>query len=71
MKSLVSKHKEVEKSSKVLDARVKAGGKVIMLKQLEELVAFQRVMVEVKALHVEEATEVSSGRKEARRIRSR
>ena len=71
MKSLVSKHKEVEKSSKVLDARVKAGGKVIMLKQQEELVAFQRVMVEVKALHVEEATEVSSGRKEARRIRSR
>ena len=33
MKSLVSKHKEVEKSSKVFDACVKAGGKVIILKQ--------------------------------------
>ena len=34
-----------------------------MLKQLEELVAFQRVMVEVKALHEEEAMEVSGGKK--------
>lgn len=39
------------------------GGTLIMLKQLEELVAFQRVMVEVKALHEEEAMEVSGGKK--------
>ena len=63
---LLSKHTEVEKSAKVFDvdsACVKAGGKVIMLKQLEQLVAFQRVTVEVKALHVEEVMEVSGGKK--------
>ena len=63
---LVTKHTEVEKSEKVFDVESKfgkAGEKVITLKELHDLLPFQRVTVEVKAVRVEEPTEVSGGKK--------
>ena len=62
----MTKHTEVEKSEKAFDVESKfgkAGEKVITLKELHDLLPFQRVTVEVKAVQVEEPTEVSGGKK--------
>ena len=60
---LVTKHTEVEKVFDVESKFGKAGEKVITLKELHDLLPFQRVTVEVKAVRVEEPTEVSGGKK--------
>ena len=68
MEILVSKYTEVETSDKVFDVDSvaatsgKAAGKVITLSELDELVQFQRVMVEVKAIRVDEVMEILGGK---------
>ena len=65
---LVTKKTEVEKSEKVFEvesvsAETKKMGKIIMLKELMDLVPYQVVSVEVKVVGVEEPTVVGSGLK--------
>ena len=65
---LVSKKTEVEKSEKVFEvesvpAKTKKMGKIIMLKELNDLVPYQVVSVEVKVVRVEEPAIVGQGMK--------
>ena len=62
---LVTKHTQFENSEKVFKVEMedKKVGKVIVLKDLQYLVAFQRIMVEVKALHVDDVMKVTGDKK--------
>ena len=65
---LVTKHTQLEKTDRVFtitneDSKSSADGTVIKLEDLQALVSFQRITCDVKVLHVDEAMEVTGGKK--------